>query len=489
MQRIYLCLLACCFISVASAQQKNRQPLILHGKLSNSPERMLKIFFNDVNNKLRIDTIHLNDDGTFYLKTYKITKPQRTSIKQNSTQINDIYVAPGYNLQITGDATNFNTLRASKKITGIGEESNRYRIEMDAALLTMTDKRSWYELKPEELLPYIKAQQRLEDAVHHNVFNQPQPNDPYFDFFKRMIAIDNQSIAFYMVLQSSLLNGYNKTQMMELVDNNTPALFAKGISNDDYLIAADYTSWTLPLYYEYRKKLDNLEDSVAVKKAEYPLNLINQLFTGKVKQYFLQYSINRIMSQTSSIEELNYAKKVTQLFYDEINNAAVKQDLAKSYEERELQLMQLQIGKPAPAFSLPDNLGKIYKLADFKGKVIYIDLWASWCAPCREEIPNFKKLKDKFKDNDQIAFMGIAVSDGEKEWRKALAEEKPDWLQLYDTNGAVAKAYVAAAIPKYILIDKDGKVVNMNASGPGDPNTEQLIKNEIAKPFPDSSPL
>lgn len=483
MQRIFLYLLTFCFLSVASAQQKNKRPLILQGKLSNSPERMLKVFFYDENNKLLLDTLHLNDSGEFYLETFKISRPQRTSIQQNRTQINGIYVAPGYKLRITGDATDFNTLNASKKITGVGEESNRYRIQMDAALREMIDKRSWYDLNREELLSYVKTLKSLESTVYHNVFNQPQPNDPYFNFFKRMIEIDNQSMSFYMLLQFSLMNSYNKEQMMDLVDNNTPQLFADGISHDEYLIAEDYTSWTLPLYYEYRKKLNELEDSVLVQKADYPLKLVNQLFTGKVKENYLQYTVNRTIGRSSSIRELNNAKKITQPLYDAIRNVAVKQEIAKSYSEKEFQLMQLQVGKPAPAFSLPDDRGKIHRLADFKGKVIYIDLWASWCAPCRVEMPNFKKLKDKFKDNDKVVFMGIAVFDGEADWRKALSEEKPEWLQLYDTSSAVADSYVAAAIPKYILIDKNGKVVNLNAPGPGNKSIEDLIEDEISKPY------
>jgi thiol-disulfide isomerase/thioredoxin len=482
MQRIYLYLLTFCFISVASAQQKNRQPLILQGKLSNSPEKILKIFFYDENNKLLLDTLHLDDSGAFYLKTFKIRRPQRTSIQQNQTQINGIYVAPGYNLQITGDATNFNTLNATKKIIGIGEESNKYRIQLDLAYTARSDKRKWYDLKPEELLPYTHALRSLEDSVHHNVFDRPQPKDPYFNFFKKMIEIDNQSIAFYMMLEFALMNDYSKDKMKELVDNNIPPIFANGISNDDYLIAEDYTTWTLPLYHEYRNKLNKLEDSVAVQKSGYPLQLINELFTGKVREYFLQYTVNRTIGKTGSIEDLNNAKKITQPLYDAITSVAVKRDLANSYTERELQLMQLQIGKPAPPFSLPDERGKIHHLADFKGKVIYIDLWASWCTPCRAEMPNFKKLKAKFKDNNDVAFMGIAVFDGEKEWRQALSEEKPEWLQLYDTNSAVAKSYVAAAIPKYILIDKNGKVVNFNAPGPGEKPIENLIKDELAKP-------
>jgi thiol-disulfide isomerase/thioredoxin len=482
MQRIYLYLLIFCCISVASAQQKNRQPLILQGKLSNSPEKFLNITFYDENDKPVFDTLRLNDEGEFYLKTHRITRPQRTDLRQNRTQINGIYVAPGYSLQITADATNASTLKVTTKITGIGAETNQYRINSNALFEGKSDKRDWFERKPEEAITYIKALSSENDSLHHKVFDRPQPNDPYFSFFKKMIEIDNQSMAFTMILQFSMNNGYSKEQMKGLVDNNIPPLFANGISNDGFLIAEDYIHWVVPVYHQYRNKLDELEDSIAVQKPGYPMQLVNQLFTGKVKQYFLRYAVNRPIGTTSTIEELNNAKKITQPLYDAIIDTAVKRDLAETFAARELELMHLQIGKPAPPFTLPDDRGKIHHLADFKGKVIYIDLWASWCAPCRAEMPNFKKLKNKFKDNDKVIFMGIAVFDGEREWRKALSEEKPDWLQLYDTSSSVAKSYVAAAIPRYILIDKNGKAVNFNAPGPGDKAIENLIKDELAKP-------
>lgn len=170
------------------------------------------------------------------------------------------------------------------------------------------------------------------------------------------------------------------------------------------------------------------------------------------------------------------------MLYDAISDSAVKREIAKSYAEKELQLMQLKAGQVAPAFSLPDEKGKVHHLEDFRGQVIYIDFWASWCAPCRAEMPNFKNLRIKFKGNSNISFISIAIWDREKDWRKALAEEKPDWLQLHDTSGAVAKSYLVLAIPKYVLIDKHGNVVMPNAPAPGDQSIESMIINEIAKP-------
>jgi thiol-disulfide isomerase/thioredoxin len=225
-----------------------------------------------------------------------------------------------------------------------------------------------------------------------------------------------------------------------------------------------------------------LRDSASVKQPGYTLGKIKQLFTGKVRDYYLNRYVEKKIGGSNSIEQLNIAQKEIQVFVEAINNPALKKNLSSSFTEKKQQLMQVQIGKPAPAFTLPSDHGKVFNLADFKGKVIYIDLWASWCGPCRQEMPAYKKLSDKFKTNPQIAFVSIAVHDGEKEWRTALREEKPDWLQLYDKDGTVAQSYIANAIPKYILIDKEGKMLSFDAPSPGNAQAEQLINDAIAKP-------
>ncbi|WEA02340.1 TlpA family protein disulfide reductase [Mucilaginibacter sp. SJ] len=480
MKKIILFLLSFYFISRGVAQNPV-QPLIIQGKLSNSAEKMLKIFFEDANGKLLMDTIRLNDSGEFYLKTYKIAKPQRTSIQQNNTQINRIYVAPGYDLHITGDAIDYVNLSKTKKITGIGAETNQYRVKLDSTLVARNDKTAWYELKTDELIQFLKKSKALEDSLLNVVFNTPAKQDHYFNTFKKMIDLDNQSLNFYMLLQHLDLNKYNAAQMRELISKNTPSAFSKGISHDEYLVSEDYKSWVLPLYYAYELRLDLLRDSASVKQPGYTLGKIKQLFTGKVRDYYLNRYVEKRIGSAKSLEQLNIAQKEMRVFIDAINNPALKNNIAGNFTEKKLQLMQVQIGKPAPAFTLPSDRGKVFNLADFKGKVIYIDLWASWCGPCRQEMPAYKKLSYKFKTNQQVAFVSIAVHDGEKEWRNALKEEKPDWLQLYDKDGTVAQSYIAYAIPKYILIDKEGKMLSFDAPGPGSAQAEQLINEAIAK--------
>jgi thiol-disulfide isomerase/thioredoxin len=481
MKKIILLLLSFYFISGGVAQNAV-QPLIIQGKLSNSAEKMLKIFFEDANGKFLVDTIRLNDSGEFYLKTNKIVRPQRTSIQQNNTQINRIYVAPGYDLHITGDAIDYINLSKTKKITGIGAETNQYRVKLDSILVARNDKTAWYELKTDELIQFLKKSKTLEDSLLNVVFNKPAKQDQYFNTFKKMIDLDNQSMSFYMILQHLDLSKYNAAQMRELVSKSTPSAFSKGISHDEYLVSEDYKTWVLPLYYVYEQRLDQLRDSASVKQPGYPLEKIKQLFTGKVRDYYLNRYVEKRIGSANSLEKLNIAQKEMRVFIDAISNPALKNNIASNFTEKKLQLMQVQIGKPAPAFTLPSNYGKVFNLADFKGKVVYIDLWASWCGPCRQEMPEYKKLSDKFKANQQVAFISIAVHDGEKEWRNALKEEKPDWLQLYDKDGTVAQSYIAYAIPKYILIDKEGKMLSFDAPGPASAQAEQLINDAILKP-------
>ncbi|MGF7072656.1 TlpA family protein disulfide reductase [Mucilaginibacter sp. 3215] len=481
MKKMILFLLSFYFIGRGVAQNPV-QPLVIQGKLSNSAEKMLKIFFEDASGKLLMDTIRLNDSGEFYLKTYKIVKPQRTSIQQNNTQINRIYVAPGYDLHITGDAINYVNLSKTKKITGIGAETNQYRVKLDSILVARNDKTAWYELKTDELIQFLKKSKTLEDSLLNVVFNKPAKQDQYFNTFKEMIDLDNQSLNFYMLLQHLDLSKYNAARMRELVSKNTPSAFSKGIPHDEYLVSEDYKSWVLPLYYAYEQRLDLLRDSASVKQPGYTLGKIKQLFTGKVRDYYLNRHVEKRIGSANSLEKLNIAQKEMRVFIDAISNPALKNNIAGNFTEKKLHLMHVQIGKPAPAFTLPSDRGKVFNLADFKGKVIYIDLWASWCGPCRQEMPAYKKLSDKFKANPQVAFVSIAVHDGEKEWRNALKEEKPDWLQLYDKDGTVAQSYIAYAIPKYILIDKEGKMLSFDAPGPGSVQAEQLINEAIAKP-------
>ncbi|MDB5116561.1 MAG: AhpC/TSA family protein [Mucilaginibacter sp.] len=146
------------------------------------------------------------------------------------------------------------------------------------------------------------------------------------------------------------------------------------------------------------------------------------------------------------------------------------------------ELGRMAVGRPAPAFTLQSDQQQSWSLSDFKGKVVYLDLWASWCHPCRDETPYLKTLYQKYRNDDRVKFISIAISDVAKDWQKALKEDRPGWLQLTDHDGLVANAYGAHLIPKCVLIDKQGHIAMMDAPLPSSgQKLETLLLKEMEK--------
>ena len=464
--------------------QKKVQPLpfTIQGQITNCPENYLRIFFKDKNETIIIDTLHLDKTGYFYLKTNKVIKPQRTSIQQKNIQINDIFIAPGYNLTITGNGQDYMSLFNSKKITGIGSESNRYRVMLDSILVVRKYKTNWYEMNEPDLLAFIKKDQKLEDSLVHVVFDKKPVRDKYLTYFGKMTRLDNQFNKLYLLMAHVDMNKYDYDKSVAIVRNNFDNKVLDNLFRDDYFISSDYQAWVGGEYLNYVINLNILKDPKIQKDLAYKLEILNKVYKGKLREYGLYHVMNSALYQCKTFEKMNGDKELFKPYFASFKNLSYKNSIKTQFAEKEVELLRTQIGKPAPKFTLESNLNKTYSLDDFKGKVIYIDLWASWCGSCRVEMPDFRKLVNKFKDNNQISFLSIAINDGINEWKKALDEDKPDWIQLIDKEGVVWKSYVASTIPKYILIDKQGNIVNFDAPQPGSgEKIEKLLLSEIAK--------
>lgn len=107
------------------------------------------------------------------------------------------------------------------------------------------------------------------------------------------------------------------------------------------------------------------------------------------------------------------------------------------------------------------------KLSSFKGKVLIIDFWASWCGPCRKEIPNVKKIQEEYKDNKKVAFLSVSIDAKKEAWEKAMKEENMPWTQLLAPNSGreAMDKYQFNGIPFIIAIDQDGNIFRKNLRG------------------------
>jgi len=128
---------------------------------------------------------------------------------------------------------------------------------------------------------------------------------------------------------------------------------------------------------------------------------------------------------------------------------------------------QLQIGSIPPEIALPGVKDSIVKLSSLSGKVVLIDFWASWCAPCRAANPYIEKLYKKYKAQ---GFEVYAVSiDVKKEaWLKAIKKDKLTYTQVIENTGwysKVAEQYYVDQLPTNFLLDKEGKIAAINLEG------------------------
>ncbi|MGQ1785426.1 TlpA family protein disulfide reductase [Saccharicrinis sp. GN24d3] len=138
---------------------------------------------------------------------------------------------------------------------------------------------------------------------------------------------------------------------------------------------------------------------------------------------------------------------------------------------------KLDKGKPSPKFVDYENCaGGTSSLDDFKGKYVYIDVWATWCGPCRAEIPHLKKVEHKYHGK-KIEFVSISVDvekDKEK-WKKMVADKELGGVQLIANNKEFTDAYAVSGIPRFILIDPEGNIVSKSAPRPSNPELITLF--------------
>lgn len=125
------------------------------------------------------------------------------------------------------------------------------------------------------------------------------------------------------------------------------------------------------------------------------------------------------------------------------------------------------IGSVAPNFKLQDLNGKILELKNYRGKYVLIDFWASWCGPCRREMPNVAKLYKACKGKD-FEIIGISLDDKSDKWHAAVKEMNMSWPQCSELLGwstSVVRKYNINAVPTTVLVDPEGLVVAINLRG------------------------
>lgn len=111
----------------------------------------------------------------------------------------------------------------------------------------------------------------------------------------------------------------------------------------------------------------------------------------------------------------------------------------------------------APNFELESLDGEVVKLSDFRGKIVLLDFWATWCGPCKVQMKKLKELKSLVNE-DEVVIISIDVGESKSIVQEFISKEEVDWLVLLDLRGFTAKSYGIRAIPTLFIIDKEGLI-------------------------------
>lgn len=198
--------------------------------------------------------------------------------------------------------------------------------------------------------------------------------------------------------------------------------------------------------------------------------IVHNMAAGKVKEYLLQEVI---------------AKYIENNGIDEADNLIAL--AGSNLLEKESHLKQvyndwsgLKKGASVPKFTFVDKEGKVVSLDQFKGKYVFIDCWASWCSPCRAEIPHLKKLEEKFKERN-IVFVGISSDNNKGKWLEALASLDLHGIQLLDNDTMLtfSNFFKVTSIPRFILLNPEGRIERCVMTRPSDPETLDILNDLI----------
>jgi thiol-disulfide isomerase/thioredoxin len=144
-----------------------------------------------------------------------------------------------------------------------------------------------------------------------------------------------------------------------------------------------------------------------------------------------------------------------------------KYDLTRQLVNKVNATKRIAMGAIAPGFVSTDTAGKKIDLKGFRGKYTFVEFWASWCPPCREESPTLVRLYNAYKDKG-FTILSVSIDKNTTLWKNAIRQDGYTWENVCDLNGyggPTAALYTVTAIPNSFLLDKNGRIIAKNLRG------------------------
>ncbi len=431
---------------------------------------------NPVSEKATIrygDSTHTAEvvDGKFVLD-FELTKPEMISFK-HGPESGGLYLEPGDNVTLALNPEQFDE---TLKLAGEGAEESNYLLAKYLLNEKYNDKmKEIYSSKPEEFAASMNEIKKV--------------NEEHLDTYSK--AHKNMNSDFLKNEKSSILYTWATDKI------NYPAYYPyyAGADAPELELGDDYLSFMNDIDMndessfennrQYKQMINAYINGMGSKAGKGLDNLAgmfeaaqNKIKSDKIKSGILSKTLTNFLNYNDATG----AEKYVEMF----NKMSTDEKQKKAIAEAHSTAMKLLKGKPAPTFNYIDTKGEEVALENLKGKNVYVDVWATWCGPCKREIPHLKELEEKYHENDNIVFMSVSIDkmEDKDKWLKMVEEKELSGVQLMadkDWKSSICTDYAIRGIPRFLLIDKDGNIMDKNAPRPSSKEIKEVMA-DLAKP-------
>ncbi|MDN3665783.1 TlpA family protein disulfide reductase [Algibacter miyuki] len=450
--------LFCILCLVSCKKDHEKDYIILSGEIANKIQDYIVVSINNTEIK---DTIQLSSTGHF-IDTLKVDNGAHL-ISHGKVYLRP-YFEKGYNVTLKFDANDFNN---TLTYAGKGAEANNYILaKRQKELKLIKNRKHFYSLSEKD---YKETVAKIKDTSISLLAKNLKISN---DFRKKELRNIRYEYINNLLSYEEFHNYFTKDNTFKVSEQFLPDLKDFDFNNgDDYLFSSAYkrilninlkkTAKTLIEENKMPRDIANLKEIAAIQNDTIRNSL---LYSESV--YGITY--------TSSLDEFY------KIFMEGSTNSDHKATISDNYKK----LKKVEKGQVSPQFVDYKNYsGGTKSLSDFKGKYVYIDVWATWCAPCKKEIPSLKEI-EKTYHNKNIEFISISIdktSDYEK-WKRMVSKENLGGVQLFADNAwesQFIQEYLIKGIPRFILLDPQGHILTANAPRPSEPELIGLF-NELS---------
>jgi thiol-disulfide isomerase/thioredoxin len=455
MKKIIALLTVICFFSC----QDKEVITTLSGKIANAESKTIKLEGLNFSKE-----INLNEDGTFS-DTLQLDYDGLYSLVLNDEKQRFIYLENGFQLNIENNAEEF---EKSFTFKGNGSDENNFMSKKHQVIESiygkMNDMEGFKPLFTLDEKAFIEKNELYKKEILKTLDEAKLTNQN----FVKLEKLDADYHVLKLFEQYPSYHGYFTDNREFKASESFPKI------GDDFSLDNEEL---FKFSYSYRNLSGSHFSEKMYAEADSTKTPIEKGFATlkTVKSKLIQSELVKNM-----MYELNGTTPNLEAVYKEMLSYSIDKKYNDKLTEKFEILKNIAKGLPSPTFDYENINGGKTSLESLKGKFVYIDVWATWCGPCIGEIPALKEVEKEYHGKN-IEFVSISIDEKKdhEKWKKMVADKELKGIQLFADNAwesDFVKKYAIDGIPRFILIDTEGKIVNADAPRPSDAKLKELLK-------------